>query len=305
MEDRTYDRLIATAKAEQILSRELVHVDVNTLRAHVLLNRSDKEVYRWLKLAVEGGGYVKCSWYGRDKRTYRIYPRKGELPFTNVAHPIILKSLNSRYDDGKIVCIDYSNHEYRIFTELFNIKNVPKDIHAYASDLLGISRDDVKILNNAMIYGSDDDMKTRAKSVYEASDEKSAREYLTLVLKLRSKMKEFTEDNLELFINNKYIFNHYGRKVYPKNESSIFNNVIQSVGSEILIDAILALDKLSRGKKWNVIFQRFDSVYFDFSKEALLGNDLDEVYNTMIGVNPDIDLSAKISIGDNMENMKE
>ena len=150
--DHTYDRLIDTARAEKILSKSIVHVDLDKLRAYVLTHRKDKEAWRYLRLAVDGGGNIKCQWYGRDKRTYRIYPKSGEPQLTTLSNVGILSSFVSRHQSGKIVCIDYSQFEYSIIRSSLDLKDAPVDIHSWAAGVLSMPRDICKVLNNAILY---------------------------------------------------------------------------------------------------------------------------------------------------------
>jgi len=301
--DRTYDRLIDTARAEKILSNSTIHVDMDKLRAYVLTHRRDKEAWRFLRLSAEGNGYLTCQWYGRDKRTYRIYPKKGEPQLTTLSNVGILSSFTSRHQSGKIVCIDYNQFEYSIIRCLLDLKDAPIDIHSWAADVLSMPRDVCKILNNAILYGSNDDVQRRAKDLYERVERKGVEKYLRMIIQIRSKIDTFILDKKDSFIRNGYIINGYGRRIYPKNNSSIFNNLIQCVGSEIMIDTIINLNSVN-SNSWNIMFQRFDAIYFDFSEKALK-DELDEVKKIIVGSNKDIDLSATISIGDSVATLKE
>ena len=306
VEDRTYDRLIATAKVEQILSNARIYIDIDKLRASVMSGSRDKDTYRFMKKAVEGDGYIQCEWFGRDKRTYRLYPCSGELPLTNVSTPAILNSIRSRYDNGKIVCIDYSNHEYRIFTQLFGIADqLPEDIHTWLSEKLDILRQDCKVINYKTIYGSDDDCKKTFGELYELYNRMDVHEYLQMILIMRKEISKYIKENIEGFQNYGFVYNSYGRKIYPKNETSIFNNFIQSIGSEILIDSILKLnDEQTIDCGWNILFQRFDSIYFDFNRWAI-DDDLNKVFDIMIRQHDNMELSAKISVGESVGNLKD
>lgn len=307
----TYRRLMASAMAGQVLSDSTVHLNLARLRSAAMekeLRKEDrKEIHRWLKKAIEGDGYVQCRWNEKATRTNRIMPHKGELPFTNVANPDILDSLDSRYDQGRIVCIDYSNHEFRILCGILGIKDAPADLHTHVAEKLGIDRDAAKVLNNAMFYGRDEDFQKRAKILWESEHEwedKRVEDYLLFVLRVRRLASVYSDSQVEKYRSFGSIINFYGRKVNPKDESTIFNTAIQSVGSEVLIDSIIKLNELSKGKRWHIIFQRFDSIFFDFDK-TILKNDLKEVVEVMEGIHDKLNLSVSVSVGRSVGGLRE
>jgi len=130
------------------------------------------------------------------------------------------------------------------------------------------------------------------------------REYVKFILTMREKISEFIKPHLDSYREFGYVINPYGRKIYPKSEDVIFNNIAQSIGSEILIDCIVKLNSFIQKKRINILFQRFDSVYFDFDKENLY-NHLEDIYNIMCNINPDIELKAKINVGTSVGTLKE
>ena len=194
-----------------------------------------------------------------------------------------------------------------IFEEL---TDTPADLHQWAADLFDTTRDSVKAMNHAMVYGSTEDIRLMIRRVRELVEKSSnnnnnGEEYINTIFKIRGMIKDYTNGLVDGYKKNGYVLNHYGRKIYPKNEDSIFNNIIQSNGSEVMVDALISLWEKSKREKWNILFQRFDAIYFDFSSEALLEGRVDEVKKIMEGVNDNYDLSASIKMGDSVYKLKE
>lgn len=308
----TYSRIVSSSIAEQILGECSVFIDVPKLQALNRIPKSgDKDRFKFMRKAIEGDGYISSKYYSRDKRTFRIFPAKKELNLINLSSEDVLKSMRSRYKSGKIVCMDYSNFEYSIMRGIFEeLTDTPADLHQWAADLFDTTRDSVKAMNHAMVYGSTEDIRLMIRRVRELVEKSSnnnnnGEEYINTIFKIRGMIKDYTNGLVDGYKKNGYVLNHYGRKIYPKNEDSIFNNIIQSNGSEVMVDALISLWEKSKREKWNILFQRFDAIYFDFSSEALLEGRVDEVKKIMEGVNDNYDLSVSIKMGDSVYKLKE
>jgi hypothetical protein len=307
----TYSRILKSALVDKILSNCKIRVDIKKLQAIKLMSKN-AEIARYLKRSIEGNGFISSKYYSRDKRTFRSFTKKGELNLINLNNDHILDSIVSRYDGGKIVNIDYKNYEYAISRALIFGESFPKDIHEFCMSCLpGMGKVEAKRINFIMMYdlnpyNVDDQIESVIEYLKEEYGEDNVQKYLDVIFTIRELSKEFTSKNVSNYRSHGYVVNDWGRKIYPKNELSIFNNIIQSNGVELLIDTIERLDQESKKENdWHILFQRFDSIYFDFSPGAIEAGKIDVVKNIMENINGKIDLSTNIKIGDSVYKLRE
>ena len=296
---KDYDRLIKSAKAEQLLNDANIFVDMNKLTSYSLANPHDSEVKKFLNKVIEGNGFVSSKYYSRDKRTFRIFPKRGELNFITLNNKFILDSMVSRYGGGKIICLDYSNYEYSILMSMLKL-DLPKDFHLFAANKLNVDREKAKKINFSMLYGRDTDV----DKLMNNNTIKWNSEYLDMIFTIRRGIKELINNQVKQYEKCGYVKTGYGRKIYPKDEASILNNIIQSTGVDLLLDVLVALKLLSRKKDWNILFQRFDSIYFDFSPDAIK-EDLPKVMSFMVEFNESFNLTVNCRMGESVFKLKE
>lgn len=300
-----YNRLIRSAHAEQVLSKCKIYVDIDMLRKHNIRRQDsvNSEMYRYLKCASENKSYIHTKYYSRNKTTFRLFTTKGNLNLITLSDPDILSCIKSKYDDGYIVEIDYTSFEYTIMLNLLNIVNAPEDIHLETTNILGCSRDEAKKLNNAILYGSP--VSTVISTINKKYDSSSIKKYISLINKIVTPIHEYENDNKDSYLKNGYVVNSYGRKIYPKRVGNIFNNVIQSIGSDIIIEAILRITDFIKNKDANLMFHRFDSLYLDISKDTLYKH-LNGINNIMKQIpSPSPRLGTKIKIGKDLTTLEE
>lgn len=303
-EKEFYVRLLMSDIAEDILSKSNIYTDKSILNSeHLkrkLLSGVDKssDLYKFTKASNKNGGWISTKYFSKDKVTHRMFCKKGHLNLITLSDPSVMSSIVSRYDDGFIVEIDYSQFEPTIMQNLIGY-NFPGDVHDLVSDALEIGRDDAKKINNAYFYGM------AKNSVFNLAIELSAYpdKYFELMKGFEEAKNEFLIPHVDMFRSEGYVVNNYGRKIYPRIESNIFNNVIQSTGSDILIDVVISLNKKLENKKAHLLFHRFDSIFLDLSKECL-HTDLKSIMDIMENINPDVRFETKVHIGKNMNDLK-
>jgi hypothetical protein len=298
----SYERSIRSAIAEQILNKSSVYLQNSLLKIPFLMKVQSKSVdknsefYKFYKLSTNNT-LISTEYYSRDKRTFRIFTKSGYPNFITLHDPHIMKAMKSRHPLGKIVMIDYSVFEFTIIGNILGIKDFPEDIHSYTANEFGCERSDAKRINGVLFYGNEESI----GNMLEHTDGLTT-EFGTFVMDIRERINQYVDTLSEVYTQGGWVLNSYGRKIYPKNEDSIFNNVIQSIGSEILIESLIELYKYTKDKPIDIMFHRFDSLFFDCSKEGI--EDIEGVKHIMENINPDIPLKTTVHVGNTVHTLK-
>lgn len=259
-----------------------------------------------MKSASQNGGYISTEYHSKDIITARMFVCKNHLNVINLTDERILSAMKSRYDSGRIVCLDYKAFEPSIIRGILG-EVFPDNFHSWASDILGLDRKDVKQMNMALLYCSSFENK-----IMEYAQELIAKSvprdgillYSNTIVEIRNAIEEFVADQRNLFETKGYVVNPYGRKIYPKESRNIFSNIIQSIGSEILVDAIISINDLFEDKEAHILFHRFDALYLDMSKKEI-PRLLPKVVNTMESSGCQIQLSVGIQMGESVNSLKD
>lgn len=300
-----YDRLMRGAMAEQILNRAKIRVNTPILKTLVENTKRSDPFYReyvmYHKAAQAGEGYISSRYYSRDKVTARMFTESGCLNLINLSDPTLKRAIVSRYAKGSIVCIDFSTFEFTIIASILKEHGctIPIDVHTHTANLLGCTRDEAKTHNGVLFYGTNENVVGLCESLGVNDDA-----WLTYVQDVRQAISSYMKQ-YESYDDVGYVVNLYGRRVYPKASNTIFNSVVQSTGSDILIEAIISLDSMLKNKKAEILFHRFDSVYFDFARSELYEL-LTHVNATMqnVAVDKGIAFETSISLGGDFGHLK-
>ena len=292
MNQKTYKRLLVSAKAEQIMNSCSVFCEPELLRTEYIkklyTKNIDKEFKQFYQLSNQNK-LIKTKYYSRDKRTFRLFTMSGYPNLITLSNPVVMKAMKSRFLNGSLAMVDYDSFEFKIIASVLEIDDFPNDIHGFVQEEFGCSRSDAKKANGLMFYGN--------KNLPAESPEA-----IKLFSEIRDKIDAYTRNQELMYNENGFVLNCYGRKIYPKNKFSIFNNIIQSTGSEILIDCVLALHEYLKTKRIKMMMHRFDSLFFDASPDS--GRDLLAIKDIMENINPDIPLTATLSVAPNLHNLK-
>ena len=305
----TYQRLLRSSQAEQILSTSKIHIDVAKLRPHLIGNTTEKssDLYKFAKQASQNSGYIYTDYDSKTKTTARMFTKRGHLNLITLSDERILSAINSRYENGRIICLDYKAFEPTIISNLLD-EPLPDNIHEWASSLLDVPKKVIKVFNMELMYG--EDFSYHAKKVMVSLtreygvDEDSLVEYVDTFKNIRTNIDSYTQAISETYDTKGFVLNSYGRKIYPNHKRNIFNNVIQSIGSEILAEAIIELDKFLNGREAHLLFHRFDALYLDMSKQAILKG-LSKIIKIMEGAYADAPLKVGIQIGEGMSSLED
>ena len=286
-----YNRLIAASTAVQILDNSKIKINIPLLKV-MIKNRPTNEKRKYYHNGKDTG-YIQTKYYSRDKITSRIFTKAGNLNLITLSDPDIKQCINSRYEDGQIVEIDYKAFEYGIICKILDI-NLVKDIHSHIAEVMGCTREEAKKINNAFFYGASENTILNIQPSFDYLE-------YTCHMGLFIQRKNEYLKQLEIdYDKNGFVINPFGRKIYPKSKYNIFNNVIQSTGSDILIDVIINIKKSNTN--FNLLFHRFDSLFFDLQTSDLNLN-LSELVNIIII--PQYDLSINTHIGRNLNELKK
>lgn len=305
-----YKRLVRSIEAEQILSRCTIRINVDTLRPHIIGNNVDKnsDPYRYMKNASAGGGFVQTEYSSLDKVTARMFTKKGCLNLITLSNKAVMKSMDSRFPKGKIVCLDYKAYEPSIIRSILG-DVMPEDIHKWATDtLMVVPRGVVKLINMQCLYAKNFEtmIGRHAETLVceHGCDPDDVLEYVKRMDSIHLAVEEYLTPLREQFDQAGYITNKYGRKVFPKDRTAIFNTVIQSIGSEIIIEAIINLSDTLKGKEAVLLFHRFDALYFDMGRDALIRH-LGKIIKTMESADESVALKVGIQLGDTLASLEE
>ena len=208
-------------------------------------------------------GRINCV----DKRfNPQLLPKNSELR----------NEIVSGFNKGQIAIFDYVSFETKLSVYLtkdegFIEKLKNSDLHLETSKIIfgkpDITPEQRKIgkqINHAIIYGVGND---KLKSILQENK---------LSIKLIDKIKEFLKpiiDNSkklsENFKEKGFIINPYNTIVYPNKEWAAYNNYVQSIAADMVVDKLFKIKELLSDKKSQFMYQVFDSFVFDIHPEEL------------------------------------
>lgn len=196
-------------KSRLILSRlERSRVDALTLRTQVGFSTDDQGL-----TLLGGDGWTSFIRYGHNTQTGRLRVVSGPKILTMQRERRL--ALRSRYTDGVIASIDFSNHEPRI-VKLLTSGLAPDDIYEDMAARLQLDggRARAKLATIATLYGSHSLEPSLAKKVKEYFGiEKLQRDYL----------------------GEERLVNLYGRPLAPDSHRSRISYFVQSTGVDVAL----------------------------------------------------------------------
>lgn len=220
--------------------------------------------------------YTKSKYSNKRSVTGRIYCVSGFNTQMIPKKSDIRKQIVSRYDGGKIVVFDYVSFESKISlyyskNKQFINKYKDKDLHLETAKAIfgldNLSEQQRKIgkdVNHAILYGGGD---TTVLKILKTVPNKN--------LALQN-AKNFLEPILDVveYINNiykeiGYLKSDFGVIIKPTKDYAAFNNFIQFMASEIVVDKLFEIKEFLKGKKIQFLFQVHDSFVFDFHPTEL------------------------------------
>lgn len=182
----------------------------------------------------------------------------------------IRSEIISEFNKGKIVVFDYVSFETKLSVYLTKDEDFintfkDKDLHVETakaiykkSDISHEERKVAKLINHALIYGVGNE---RLKSIL--LDNNLPVKSIDEVKKLFKPILENSKKISEKFKKNNYIINPYNTIIYPNKEWAVYNNYIQSVAADMVVDKLIKIKNFLEDKKSQFMYQVFDSFIFD------------------------------------------
>ena len=180
------------------------------------------------------------------------------------------ENIISRFQNGRIVVFDYVSFESRIAlyfcdNQDYIYKNYLKDFHyeiakiIYQRDYVSIDeREFSKIINLSILYGASKN--SIIKKIQFVNNPEytyyKIRDFLSPIIQKSDKMKKQEKQF-------GYIVNDWRTIVYVDKNYAAFNNYIQSIAVEIIVDKIIEIKKILTNYKSKFLFQVHDSLIFD------------------------------------------
>jgi len=179
-----------------------------------------------------------------------------------------------------IICVFHINSikfsKYRIALYLsensdFIEQYYDKDIHAETAmiifetmDFTEEQRNIAKDVNHTVLYGAGEATILKRLEGLPYPHEKMLRvkEFMAPIFKKSKELAELAE-------NQGYIINKWGSIIKPEKSYAGFNNYVQSTAAEIIVDKVIEIRELLKGKKSQFMFQVHDSLVLDIHPDEL------------------------------------
>jgi DNA polymerase I-like protein with 3'-5' exonuclease and polymerase domains len=182
----------------------------------------------------------------------------------------------SQYKNGKIVTFDYTSFEIKLALflcqdEAFIIANKDKDLHAETAKILYNKLDITieersigKSINNTLLYGGGQELILSKMNGVVNSEIKleEVKKFLEPILEMRQRIS----DSCKEF---GYLINVFGSIIRPEKSWAIFNNFMQALAADILVEKLFLIRDFLSKHKTVFLFQVHDSFIFDFHPDEM------------------------------------
>lgn len=219
------------------------------------------------------------------------------------------KDIISRFEDGKILVLDYVSFETKISLYLCEDKEYieeyyNEDLHHETAAMLYGSEDVTfeqrefsKIFNHSLLYGAGEE--TLLNKL--ASEFKNPEEQLYKVRLLLKPIIDKSNEIKEKYKANGFLVNPWGSIIHAEKTHASFNNYIQSYASEIVVDKLFEIKEFLKPYKTQFLFQVHDSLVFDLHPDE---NFLIEKISELLQYHKNMLFGVSHSIGDNYKDLK-
>lgn len=228
-------------------------------------------------------GYMVQHYKGTNKTTGRIFPYGDNFSIQTL--PAELKNLVIAEPECLLVEFDYDFFEYSILCQIIGIP-VNGDPHKeLAIKLFGdaAKRPLAKIVNYGLFYGKN--INSIIKELREEQKVSYSEEELILVLSpLTAPIKILSDKLQKEFDENGFIYNYFGRQIFPQKKYACLNNYIQSTAADFLIIKIQKLRELLSQYTLleRIVLQNHDSIVFNLSTKVIEETNIaDDILNIL------------------------
>ncbi len=265
---QNYDHLVQIQKVLADIKYKKVNFDEKVLTSFWTDNKA-KLLHNKFK-----GRDVYCNYNLFGSVTGRLTLHKHSLPILNMKkeHRASIKPNNDFFIE-----LDYNAAEARVVLALSDLEQPDQDIHQYHADsLYNCSRAEAKVRFFSWLYNPNSNDSISSGQYNRESILKTYRLY----------------DSVETL---------FGRKI-KCDDFHAFNYLIQSTCADMVLDRMVSIYELLKGRKSYVAFTLHDSVILDFhSEDKDLIKDIIEIYrNTKLG-----NFKTTISAGKDLYNLNK
>jgi hypothetical protein len=182
----------------------------------------------------------------------------------------------SRFPKGMIAVFDYVSFETKLSVLLtkdreFIEKMSGVDMHVetakalYSKDAVSEGERSVgKQVNHSIIYGIGND-RLNALLSEKGIGTASIKEVRKILKPIIENSKRVSDE----FRKSGYIINPYKSVIYPQKEWAVYNNYVQSIAADLVVDKLFAIRKTLHGMRSKFMYQVYDSFVFDIHPEEL------------------------------------
>tara|TARA_R110000744_G_scaffold20477_21_gene53846 strand:+ start:1390 stop:2577 length:1188 start_codon:yes stop_codon:yes gene_type:complete len=181
--------------------------------------------------------------------------------------------VESTYDEGDIISVDYSSLEPRVALAMSGI-NPAGDLYEWIdNEVFGgkLGRSKAKILTLSIIYGM---------SLHTARSE-----YGDVSMKQKKELKElFSVDKITNdLLKQESLTNYFGRPIFPHSKEKVFNSFIQSTAVDTAVAGFHeVVDKLRAAGGCRSLFLIHDEIICDVPKSV--SSDAKKIFNDGISI---------------------
>lgn len=234
-------------------------IDKRVLLEH-LKNKEDLQNSILKNYVPNKQGFLQIPEYDRiSSRTGRVSIEQG--PNVLILNKKYRNIFKSRFKNGKILSLDFSSLETRIFMNFAGLSNIPIDIYQHIKEELfgdkNVDRGDVKKIVISLMYGANDE------TINKNLNHISYKECEILIKEIKEYIcYESCLDNLVKIFSNGVIQNLYGRKILTE-ERNVVNSFIQSTGVDLAIEGFINIIKNNDNKHFIPLFFIHDALIVD------------------------------------------
>ena len=256
------------------------------------------------KKSADNAHYVKLNYSNKRTITGRINCADRQFNPQNLPKESEdRKMIVSRFKNGKVVAFDYISFETKLSLFLSQDKNFiqkykDKDLHKETAKVIFNKKEITppersigKSINHALIYGGGDDtLKKILKDVLNPDE---------VLIKVKKFLEPVIEKSGQIktsFEELGYMINSFGTIIRPQKAWAPFNNFVQAMAADILVEKLYDIKNFLSDKKSKFLFQVHDSFVFDIHPDEI---NLIEEIKQMLSVINNLNFQVEESIGDN------
>jgi len=139
----------------------------------------------------------------------------------------------------------------------------------YAKDSISDEERGVgKRVNHSIVYGIGKE-KLMLYLIESGISEEKTKKRIKQVQEFLKPILDNAKSIKEEFKNCGYIINPYNSVIYPQKEWAVYNNYVQSIAADLVVDKLFIIRKLLSGMKTRFMYQVYDSFIFDVHPDEL------------------------------------